>query len=264
MGGPNSAVFMCHAPIVIPAIGGGRAGSCAATTEAMHRAATHLMELRPETVVVVSPHLPRHPEAYGWAEGSPLVSDFRDFGHPEVRSTRAPDGAAAGTLRRAAERLGLPMEGTPVSLMDHGAGVPLWFLQAAGFQGRLLLLGLPWQRNAHGNRLLGTALAEVFTTLDRRWALVASGDLSHALQPGAPAGFHPRAAAFDAELMEALRRGPLQDLQHLDPGLRQAAAEDAVDSLQVAEGALGPGAACREVLSYEAPFGVGYGVALLR
>lgn len=255
---------MCHAPIVIPAIAGGRSILCEATTEAMRRAAAQLAASQPETVAVVSPHLPRHAESFGWAEGALLVADFRDFGHPGLRFTYRSDGAAAGTLSRAAERRGLPLTGTSIPLLDHGAAVPLWFLQEAGFQGRVLLLGLPWQRNPHGNRLLGEALAEAFQTLERRWALVASGDLSHALQPGAPAGFHPRACAFDAALMEGLRQGPLAGLRRLDPDLRHVAAEDALDSLEVAEGALGPGAACREVLSYEAPFGVGYGVALLQ
>ena len=50
------------------------------------------------------------------------------------------------------------------------------------------------------------------------------------LQPGAPAGFHPRACAFDAALMERLRQGPLAGLQGLDPALRNLAAEDALDS----------------------------------
>lgn len=255
---------MCHAPIVIPAIGGDRSDLCAATTEAMWRVAACLAASQPETVAVVSPHLPRHAEAFGWAEGPLLVADFRDFGHPQLRFTFRSDGAAAKTLSRAAERRGLPLAGTSIPLLDHGAAVPLWFLQRAGYQGRVLVLGLPWQRSPHGNRLLGEALAESFQTLERRWALVASGDLSHALQPGAPAGFHPRACAFDAALMERLRQGPLAGLQGLDPALRNLAAEDALDSLEVAAGAMGPGAACREVLSYEAPFGVGYGVALLQ
>lgn len=255
---------MCHAPIVIPAIGRDRAGACAATTAAMRQAAGQVVQARADTVVLVSPHLPRSAEAFTRATDALQVVDFRDFGHPELHFALPADAAAGAALARMAGRRGMALTEARFTLADHGSGVPLWFLHEAGFRGRLLLLGFPWHRTPHGNRLLGQVLAEALTDLDRRWALVASGDLSHALQPGAPAGHHPRAAAFDAALVDALRHGPLEALDQLDPELRHLAAEDAVDSLQVAAGALGPGAACQEVLSYEGPFGVGYAVALLR
>lgn len=264
LGNPCAAVLMCHAPIVIPAIGRGRAGECAATTAAMRGSASHVVQARPETVVVVSPHLPRSAEAFTRAMDALQVVDFRAFGHAELHFALPSDAAAGAALARVAERRGLALTEAAVSLADHGSGVPLWFLHEAGFRGRLLLLGFPWRGTPHGNRLLGQVLAEAMAGLERRWALVASGDLSHALQPGAPAGHHPRAAAFDAALVETLRRGPLEALDHLDPELRRLAAEDAVDSLQVAAGALDPDPACQEVLSYEGPFGVGYAVALLR
>jgi AmmeMemoRadiSam system protein A len=49
-----------------------------------------------------------------------------------------------------------------------------------------------------------------------------------------------------------------------DPELQDLAAEDAVDSTLVAASAVNWNAAGHEVLSYEGPFGVGYGVAILR
>jgi AmmeMemoRadiSam system protein A len=48
-----------------------------------------------------------------------------------------------------------------------------------------------------------------------------------------------------------------------DPDLRELAAEDAVDSALVAASAVNWNAAGHKVLSYEGPFGVGYGVAIL-
>jgi len=88
-------------------------------------------------------------------------------------------------------------------------------------------------------------------------------DMSHRLQPGAPAGFHPRAKEFDHAFIECLRAGDYRQLLNLDSELQDLAAEDAVDSTLVAASAVNWNAAGHEVLSYEGPFGVGYGVAIL-
>ena len=94
-------------------------------------------------------------------------------------------------------------------------------------------------------------------------AVVASGDMSHRLQPGAPAGFHPRAKDFDGAFIECLRAGDYRKLLNFDPELHDLAAEDVVDSTLIAAAAVNWDAAGHEVLSYESPFGVGYGVAIL-
>jgi hypothetical protein len=48
-----------------------------------------------------------------------------------------------------------------------------------------------------------------------------------------------------------------------DPELEKEAAQDALDSVLVAAGAIGFSATGAELLHYEGPFGVGYGVAIL-
>ncbi len=260
----RAAVLMCHAPIVIPAIAGPRALACEATTRAMRRAVEHVMAQTPETVVLVSPHLPRHATAFGWADGPSLMGDFGSFGHPERSFRVTPNPEAQVALAASARQRGLSLKPTPTDRLDHGSAVPLWFFHEAGCPSRWIVLGLPWESHPQAHRQLGAVLRETFRTLNRSWALVASGDLSHALAPHAPAGYHPRAADFDAALVAGLRQGPLAGLDDVDPDLRQAAAEDVVDVLHVARGALGPEAVCSSVLSYEAPFGVGYAVAILQ
>jgi AmmeMemoRadiSam system protein A len=110
---------------------------------------------------------------------------------------------------------------------------------------------------------LGEAIAAAARRAGRRVALVASGDMSHRLQPGAPAGFHPRAKEFDCAFIECLRAGDYHKLLNFDSELQDLAAEDALDSTLVAASAVNWNAAGHEVLSYEGPFGVGYGVAIL-
>lgn len=263
-GTPRAAVLMCHAPIVIPAIGGTRGVECRASTEAMGQAARIAAGCGAETLVVLSPHLPRHPEAFGVVTSPSVQGDFGAFGRPELGCRFPADAAAAAAITRAAQRAGLEIGPTAVQGLDHGALVPLWFLREADFRGRIVVLGFPWHASAAANHALGRTLREAMANLERPWALVASGDMSHALKPGAPSGFHPRAQAFDQAVVEAVGRGDWAALDALPADLRQVAAEDVLDSLQCAAGVLEGGEMTPRILSYEGPFGVGYLIAVLK
>jgi aromatic ring-opening dioxygenase LigB subunit len=97
----------------------------------------------------------------------------------------------------------------------------------------------------------------------RPTAFVASGDLSHRLKPGAPAGFDPNARRFDEQVVVALRANAPEQIPRIDEGLRRLAGECGYRSMLVALGAASAFEPDCEVISYEAPFGVGYLVAQL-
>ena len=261
---PRAAVLMCHAPIVIPPIGDDRAPDCEATTEAMGAAARILAKCGAETVLVLSPHTPRHRQAFGFVPGDTLRGDFHSFGIGGLECLFRADAAAAAAVARQAENTGLSMAPSKVQNLDHGALVPLWFLQQAGFKGRVAVFGFPWECGNGISRRFGQALSAAMDSLDRSWALVASGDMSHALKPGAPAGFQPRAHTFDEAVVACVQEGRIGDVAGIDPELRTLAAEDVVESLTAAHGTLGIDTTGIRSLSYEAPFGVGYLVAVLR
>jgi aromatic ring-opening dioxygenase LigB subunit len=261
---PRVAVLMCHAPIVIPLIGQARASECADTTASMQAAALAVTHGGVETVLVVSPHTPRHPRAFGCVAGGTLRGDFLAFGRSGPESVFRGDPAVCTAVTRQAELAGLPLVPTKIQSLDHGALVPLWFLQQAGYTGTVAVFGFPWESGSDDARRFGEVLASAMKDQNRRWALVASGDMSHALKQGGPAGFHPLAHTFDEAVVACVREGRIGDVSGIDDHLRTLAAEDVVDSLETAEGSLGGDHTGRRFLSYEAPFGVGYMVAVLR
>jgi AmmeMemoRadiSam system protein A len=95
----------------------------------------------------------------------------------------------------------------------------------------------------------------------RRVAFIASGDLSHRLKPQAPAGYNPNAHVFDEQVVDALRANDPAKIIDIDFNLRRLAGECGYRSMLVAIGASSELPLSCEVLSYEAPFGVGYLVA---
>lgn len=213
----------------------------------MREVAERVVRARPDRVVVISPHAPRHPDRFAAWTGR-HVGDLGDFRTPQV-AVDLPDA------EEVAAALGLPLIRPRPGWLDHGAMVPLGFLWKAGWRGPTAILALPRSRNPDCESI-GRALAE----LPGQTALIASGDMSHRLIPGAPAGFHPQAVDFDRSFVKALQEEAWAGLAETPH--RVEAAEDVVDSTRVALGAAGQPLHA-EVLHYEGPWGVGYTEAIL-
>ena len=213
-------------------------------------------------LIVISPHSPRKSEMLGsgrrndsgarWPHLVPQrkASIFKMTQRWRNKLPIRPNGAGCVTTA------------IRDSALDHGAIVPLWFAAEAGWDRPAAVTGL--SDNEHFKTVeFGAAIAEAAAKDGRHLAIIASGDMSHRLSPEAPCGFDERGARFDEWLMGTLRRGRCHELLDFDADLTEAAAEDALDSILVALGATDFKASGSEVLSYEGPFGVGYGVAVL-
>src|ERR1043166_9496681 len=146
--------------------------------------------------------------------------------------------------------------------LDHGVAVPLYFLFRNGWAGKVVTLGYSYLSNEDHVRF-GSCIKQAVDQLNRRVAFIASGDLSHRLQSSAPAGYDPRAHVFDEQVVAALRANAPQRISDIDHNLRRLAGECGYRSMLVAIGASSDLPLSCEVLSYEAPFGVGYLVAQL-
>ena len=98
-------------------------------------------------------------------------------------------------------------------------------------------------------------------TRNERIAVIASGDLAHCLTSNAPAGFHPEGALFDEVARRSIESGLVSRLLTIDPNIVEKASECAYRPMLVLFGILENTRMEPEMLSYEAPFGVGYLVA---
>ncbi|MEM9557629.1 MAG: class III extradiol dioxygenase subunit B-like domain-containing protein [Acidobacteriota bacterium] len=269
---PEGLIFsalMPHPPIVVPAVGGTRVDACRATLEACRTVSRRLLEHRPERLLLVSPHAPRLRREFGVFAGARYRGDLGRFGADDAAVNLPVD-------RELAAALGTPTSETADDAVavralddprfcaaDHGAVVPLVFLAEAGWDGPTSVVSLPATPTDTQCVGFGRHVARTLERLDGRCALVASGDMSHRVLPGAPAGFDPRAVEFDHQLTDRIARGALNQISSIDPELRALAAEDAADTCLIAAAAASFEARGSAVLSYEHPFGVGYLVAVL-
>ena len=204
----------------------------------MRAAAAAVVRSRPDALVVISPHSPRRPGAFGvWTE-SQIAGTFDQFGAPDTAVSLPNDRTLAKAIRNEMSRRDLEsweIRGHP---LDHGAMVPLWFLAAAGWTGKAVLIGLNYP-GERGLRELGEAIAAAAIAAKIRVAVIASGDMSHRLKHGAPCGYDPQAHRFDDELMRLVRAGEFRAVEKIAPELRELAAEDAADSVIIAASAAG-------------------------
>lgn len=259
---PAFCGLLPHPPIIVPEVGRERLEDCRSTLEACRDFAHRMMAARPDRLFMVSPHSPRQGDAFGLWAGERLRGDLGRFGAAGSAVDLPNDPDLADALRSAARGEGVATWSISGEPLDHGAVVPLWFLAEAGWRGPTCIASLPWSADPALMESFGRALAAAAASLAGRAALVASGDMSHKVQPGAPAGYHPRAVEFDRELTRLVGEGRLDAIGGIDPGLRQLAAEDAADSSLIVAAAIGFGPRGAEVVSYEHPFGVGYLVAV--
>jgi len=163
----------------------------------------------------------------------------------------------------ALEKLGKKLkESNPDSIIisaphpDWGFNVPLYFL-ARDFKGEIktYLIGLE-EPKFYFEKGKGIKLE------NKRYALIASGDMSHCLKKEGPYGFHPDGPKYDKALIEALKKKDIEKILKLDK-IYPNAGECGLRSFCFILGILH---SLRinwqpEILSYEGPFGVGYLVA---
>lgn len=265
MGNTSAIVFSGiapHPPIMVPEVGGEAIAAVRASIDAMAELTRRIIASGAETVVLISPHAPLDARAFVAYNSPKLSGDFANFRAPDTRVEFSLDGELLKALTKTAADDDYEVMNLDDYMLDHGTAVPLYFLDRFGWRGRVVALGYSFLSN--GDHLqFGGCVRKAVDTLGRSVAFVASGDLSHRLKPEAPAGYNPAAHRFDDEVVEAIHENSPNRIINIDQDLRRTAGECGYRSMLVVLGATRELPLVCEVLSYEAPFGVGYLVAQL-
>ena len=259
-----AAYAVPHPPLIIPAIGAGREHEISATIQAYHEVMRAAAALRPDTVVIISPHATAYDDFFHISPGAGAEGNFAAFGHPEISVGIPYDEDFVRVLSAFAGEKELPAGtlGEKHPSLDHGTMIPLFFLSeylgdAPTKFVRIGIAGLP----AHTHALLGQLIAATAERLGRRTVCIASGDLSHRLMEGGANGFAPEGAEFDELCTAFMKTGDFVSLLQIPGSFAETAGHCGLNGLWVLAGALDRAAMDADLHSYEAPFGVGYAVA---
>jgi AmmeMemoRadiSam system protein A/AmmeMemoRadiSam system protein B len=251
-----------HPPIMVPEVGREATAAVRQSIDGMAGLTQRIIDSGAETVILISPHAPLEPAAFVAYDGPQLFGDFANFRAPTATAHAELDDELLNEITRVAASEDLIVMRIRGKDLDHGTAVPLYFLQRNGWHGKVVALGYSFLSNEDHLRF-GKCITSAIRKSGRRVAFIASGDLSHRLKPDAPAGYNPNAHLFDEEVVEAIRSGAPDQIVKIDQDLRRAAGECGYRSMLVALGMIEDAGKSAEVISYEAPFGVGYLVAQL-
>jgi AmmeMemoRadiSam system protein A len=251
-----------HPPIMVPEVGGRAIAEVRSSIDAMAELTARVIQSGAQSIVLISPHAPLESRAFVAYDGPELYGDFASFYAREAVVSAPLDEELLTAIAQAAAEENFVTHRIKGFELDHGTAVPLYFLQRNGWRGRVVALGYSFLSN-EDHISFGRSIRRAIDQVDYPTGFIASGDLSHRLKPGAPAGYNADAHLFDEEVVDAIRTSATTRIVNIDQELRRLAGECGYRSMLVAFGvAEGLDASC-EVISYEAPFGVGYLVAQL-
>jgi len=245
-----------HPPVIIPTIGKEGAAKVAKTAAAMEKLEHELYAAKPDVIVIISPHGDILDNSFSINLNKEFVADFENFGDWQ---TKLKFGSNPGLVSKFKERLekALPVKLITKEKIDHGIGVPLYYLTA--HLKNMPIIPIYYSHlDLEKHWEFGDLLREEIIKSDLRIAVIASGDLSHKLSKEAPGGFSPQAEAFDNKLIEIIRNKKYHEIVKITDQEMEEVGECGTRSFAILFGILNKFEHNTDILSYEKPLGVGY------
>lgn len=260
--------LMPHPPIIIPDIGKGEEKKIDKTTKACNEIGVEIASLKPETIVLITPHGTMLPDAIAISDEDRITGDLRNFRCSNIKMDIPIDREFNIKLGTACHLEGIPSVLLDSNLLrrydcsyelDHGTMVSLYFINKYYNEYNLVHITYSLLGNIELYKF-GMEIEKVAKELDRKIVIIASGDLSHKLKEEGPYSYSPYGEKFDKGFLGNLEKGDITSLFNMDSTMVEEAAQCGLNSVYILLGAMEGKEVKGELLSYEGPFGVGYGV----
>ncbi len=259
------AYMVPHPPLAVAEVGRGDEKAIQATLDAFDRVAERIAEIQPDTIIITSPHATMYADYFHISPGERARGDLGSFRAPQVTFDTTYDRDLVRQIEEAADFVGIPAgcDGEIDPRLDHGTMVPLYFVNKRYTDYKLVRIGLSGL-SLEAHMSLGRAIDSVISRSEKKTVIIASGDLSHCQKKDGPYGFRPEGPKYDSLLMDTIKRCALNELVRFDENLLERSQECGHRSFVILSGILYSHKVTSEVLSHEATFGVGYGVAIFK
>ncbi len=255
------AALTPHSPLLLDSIGKENSAKLEDTRNALQQLSEELYASHPDVIICISPHADLHENAFSINLHDEYFVEFHEFGDLAVHAKFEPDLKLISAIQRGFRHHELPFTLDSHAQLDYGMGVPLLLL-TKHFKNKPKIVPIACSgRSAKDHFQFGRELKEILALSDKKIAIIASGDLSHALVTTSPAGFKPEGEIFDKAIIQAIESGSSSQLLSLDPEFVAQATECVNRPLLMLFGLLDRTVTRPEILSYEHPFGIGQLVA---
>ncbi|MFC1788106.1 AmmeMemoRadiSam system protein B [Patescibacteria group bacterium] len=251
------AAYTPHSPLLLPSIGQDNSDKLNVTTKAFEILSENLYLTHPETIIIISAHGSDQNKSFSINLYDHYGVDFKDFGDFSTQAKYSPDTQLIDTIQRQARKQEIPVNLISDPTLNHSTAVPLLLLtkQLKNFK----IIPAAYSKHDSKTHLnYGRLLKEVVSDSSKRIAVIASGDLSHCLSTSAPMGFKKEGKIFDDSVIGAIEQMSTSQLISINSNTITEAHECGYRSLLILMGLIEHMNIKPEILSYEAPFGVGY------
>jgi len=255
------AFMVPHPPLIISEIGGGQEEGISKTILAYKEVAKQIELLKPDTIVLTSPHAIMYADYFHISPGVSSEGDFGQFGAKNIRIHVSYDYEFVEKLAETlnVEEFDGGTLGECERKLDHATMVPLYFVNQKYKNYKLVRIGLSGQSLLQHYEL-GKYIKRISEEMKRRVVFLASGDLSHKLLESGPYGYQAEGPLYDKKIMKIMKSANFIELLKFDRNFCEKAAECGHKSFVIMAGALDQTKIIAKELSYEGPFGVGYGI----
>ena len=248
-----------HPPLIIPEVSKGGENQIKKTTNSYEIVAKEISEIQPDTIIISSPHTTMYSDYFHITKGNKVKGDLSTFGASEVSFEEELDEELIDEIETLSKNYKFPAGRTTEVDLDHGTIIPLYFIRKYYKEGKIVVLGLSGLPLID-NYKMGTIIKEAVNNLNKKVIFIASGDLSHKLQPSGPYGFAPEGPEYDKRIMEVCSTTNFQELLNFDESFLDKAAECGHRSFTIMAGTYNEMNVEATYLSHEDVTGVGYGI----
>ena len=249
-----------HPPLIVKEVGKGEEERVSLTIESYQKVADQISELKPETIIITSPHTLCFTDYFYISSHSIMKGSFERFGAKEVSFEEEIDQELVEEIEKLSKEKNFPAGRVDKEVeLDHGTMVPLYFIRKKLPKCKIVVIGLSGlSLNKH--KELGRIIKEAINHTNRNVVFVASGDLSHKLQEYGPYGYAKEGTIYEDRILETMTKGNFNELLDYSDELLYKASECGHPSFTILSGAIENELIEATFLSHEDTTGVGYGL----
>lgn len=257
------AFVVPHPPLIIKEVGKGKENQVIKTINAYKRVAEEISYLKPDTIIISSPHAQMYNDYFHISPNNKATGSFISFGAPEVKFNEKYDEELVNEISSIANENNLPAGtyGEQNPELDHGTMVPLYFIEKKYKDFKLVRIGLS-NLSEIDHYQLGEIIQQAINNLNRDVVYIASGDLSHTLKKDGPYGLTSEGIEYEKLIISDLSNARFDSLLSYKENLLSNAAICGHNSFIIMSGVLNGLNVDVETLSHEDVTGVGYGICI--
>lgn len=250
------ATIFPHTPLLIPRIGKENLEKLAQTRLACNKIEKKIIDKKINTIIIISNDKNPDPDKFFFNVQPKFLYNLEDFGDSSRDSSWNLDIETAYIIRENISHLA-PLRLLSKEGLGHHFSVPLLLLTPRMQNIKIVPIycsDLDFAAHFEFGKLIGMEIKKSKNNI----AVICSGHLSGKIDKKSPAGYSPRGKKADKKIIELLKENKIEELLSMDPEYLNEAGEYHFKSILIQQGIINNTINSPKLLSYEAPFGIGY------